>query len=164
MAQMNEADPFHIPDVRASASGPPFALVHPAVVLALILTAWLHLVAHLPYRFCDVVLTVIGLIMGEVGRGALAPSMRFSLTGCLSALGLEPRFRMYPTCPVCLEPHPDSIMLKSDARCEQCRGPLFKDDNTQSGRRGLGSNGKARKPLLRTPARSIIDQLADLVM
>ncbi|KAI0634504.1 hypothetical protein C8Q77DRAFT_1073071 [Trametes polyzona] len=109
MASLHHNDPFlstaSAPSTRWSA----WSISQPSAVLAMLLVVWLHLVAHLPYRFCDVTLAVINLILVEAGRGQLVP-----------------------------------------------RG---------EGRRGRSRKGKKRaRPYLQTPAKSITQQLAELLL
>ncbi|EIW62028.1 uncharacterized protein TRAVEDRAFT_35446 [Trametes versicolor FP-101664 SS1] len=138
-------------------------MTHPSVVLAMILVAWLHLAAHLPFRFCDVVLSVIGYILVDAGQANLTPLLRTSLTGCLSALRMDPAIRMYPTCPACLEPHPEAVTADGNACCCLCSHPLFKIDNSST-RHGQRRGKRARaQPYLQTPAKSIVEQLSTLL-
>lgn len=160
MAALTEDDPFFNLPVLAEARWSAFSLSHPAVVLALLLTAWLHLAAHLPFRFCDALLSIIGLILAEAGQGHLVPSLRSSLTGCLSTLRLGPSFKVYPTCPACLKPHPECVAAHADTCCTACGHPLFK---IEAARGRAGGGRKRAKPYLRTPAKSITEQLADLL-
>ncbi|KAI0833358.1 hypothetical protein BC628DRAFT_1498791 [Trametes gibbosa] len=223
MARVSDEDPFFA--VACSASAVQWTLLslgHPSVVLAMLLVTWLHLVAHLPYRFCDVALTVIGFILAEAGQGQVVTHLRTSLhqesgkfpsisrarlvsdarwmetgisirrctepdlrgsigsvrclkgrleifafpdvTGSLGALGLEPSFRCFPTCPACLEPHPDSIKASIDTGCSRCGTPLFKFDNSNPGRRGNRTERRRVKARLQTPAKSITEQLADMLL
>ncbi|KAI1787595.1 hypothetical protein LXA43DRAFT_1098130 [Ganoderma leucocontextum] len=53
---------------------------HPAVLLASILCASLHLLGHLPFRFCDVVLLFICHMFQELGRFDLIPGPVAHLT------------------------------------------------------------------------------------
>ncbi|OJT12651.1 hypothetical protein TRAPUB_10801 [Trametes pubescens] len=163
MASLDEVDPFFTPTMFADARWSAFSISHPSVVLAMLLAAWLHLSAHLPFRFCDALLSVIGLILAEAGQAHLVPFLRSSLTGCLSALRLDPSFKVYPTCPnsSCLEPHPECAAAHADTLCTACGHPLFKIE-TGHGRAGGGR--KQAKPHLRTPAKSITEQLADLLI
>lgn len=164
MARLSdECDPFFsspIANPRWSA----FSLTHPSAVLAMLLASWLHLAGHLPFRFCDVVLTVIGFILADAGQAPLAPLMHSSLSGCLSTLRLDPAFQIYPTCPQCLEPHPETAYV-TNACCSQCGHHLFATEPEDANRgRRQKRGGKRRKPLLRTPAKSITDQLAELLL
>ncbi|KAL1936999.1 hypothetical protein VTO73DRAFT_2039 [Trametes versicolor] len=161
MASLGEDDPFFSLPVLVDTRWSTFSLSHPSVVLAMLLAAWLHLSAHLPFRFCDALLSIIGLILAEAGQGHLVPDLRSSLSGCLAALRLEPSFKVYPTCPDCLEPHPECVAAHADTRCTACGHPLFKIETGRA--RGRGGKKRA-KPYLRTPAKSITEQLADLLV
>ncbi|KAI0323219.1 hypothetical protein GY45DRAFT_1410608 [Cubamyces sp. BRFM 1775] len=71
---------------------------------------------------------------------------------------------MYPTCPDCLEVYPESVKADMDARCAVCGHALFKIEETPPGRTSRRRGGRpGHKPYLRTPARSLAEQLADLV-
>ncbi|KAH9853892.1 hypothetical protein C2E23DRAFT_858962 [Lenzites betulinus] len=168
MAHVDDPDPFSIPlSFLAAARWSVWHSAHPSVVLAMMLTAWLHLCAHLPYRFCDVILTVIGFILAEAGQAHLVPQLRSSLHGCISALRLDPHIRLYPTCPQCLEPHPESVTANVNSRCSVCKHPLFKLESPipakgQWKRRRKGK--QLPKAYLSTPAKTITEQLADILL
>lgn len=126
----DDPDPFASPPTFSSTN--PAILVscwHPAVILATLLVSWLHLVGHLPFRFCDVVLNVIGYILGEVGQAAVARILPASLSGTLSVLSLETLLHSLPTCPECLEPHPESVFENARYQCAKCRTFLFTMDD-----------------------------------
>lgn len=86
MAHVEDADPFHMLLSIPNTSWSAWSMTHPSVVLAMILVTWLHLVAHFPFCFCDVVLSMIGYILVDAGQANLTPLLCTSLTGCLSAL------------------------------------------------------------------------------
>ncbi|KAI0349431.1 hypothetical protein OH77DRAFT_1580440 [Trametes cingulata] len=133
----------------------------------MLLASWLHLAAHLPFRFCDVVLTVIGYILAEAGQASLVPELRTSLSGCLSALRLDPHIKTYPTCPQCRKPFPEDMAEDLNARCTDCGHTLFKSEPaTNPSLRGQRQRGtwKSRKPYVRTPAKTITEQLVDLLL
>ncbi|KAI0628591.1 hypothetical protein C8Q77DRAFT_1162009 [Trametes polyzona] len=143
---------------------------HPSVLLAMLLAAWLHIIAHLPFRFCNVLLSVIGLILAEAGQGSLVPALRTSLSGCLSILRLEPSFKTYTTCTQCyyIEPHRTSLGAGNwrDA-CPECGHPLYRDESPPEpspGKVRKRSRKKDRTPKLCTPFKSIEEQLADLLL
>ncbi|PIL33759.1 hypothetical protein GSI_04384 [Ganoderma sinense ZZ0214-1] len=150
-------EPVHVeepvdPYLSTRPPRPPFSLVlcdwHPAVLLATILCAWLHLSGHLPFRFCDVVLTVIAQIFRELGHGTLIPSLRATLAGSLSSLQLNPQFQIFPTCPHCLKPHPESVYDDIKSKCFLCSTSLFTLDGN---------------PLLRFPYKSLTEQLTAIL-
>lgn len=163
MAHIEDPDPFHTRLVIRSTSWSAWSMTHPSIVLAMILVTWLHLAAHLPFRFCDVVLSVIGYILVDAGQAHLTPLLRTSLTGCLSALRMDPSIKMYPTCPSCLEPHPEAIAANADACCAVCGHPLFRLDNSNPRRARKRGKGTRARPYLQTPAKSIAEQLSTLL-
>ncbi|KAI1783783.1 hypothetical protein LXA43DRAFT_1067338 [Ganoderma leucocontextum] len=141
----------------------PFAalrLWHPATVLAALLVAWLHLSGHLPFRYCDTVLTVIGYILMLLGRKDLLAVLPGSLSGCFSALQVEPRFQIHPVCPACNRVFPLSMYANRLARCDRvlCKHALFRWQDT-SARSRRAQQGSAR-PVLQFPYKSIAEQLA----
>ncbi|KAI0363300.1 hypothetical protein BV20DRAFT_1058164 [Pilatotrama ljubarskyi] len=160
MAQLHVPDPFYSPQPFQIAARSAFELAHPAVVLAMLLVTWLHVSAHLPFRFCDVALTVIGYILAEAGQLSLVPLLRTSLRGCLSTLRLEPSFTMYPTCPNCLRPYP---VFPATSRCRDCDDLLFKEEMPRRSQGKKQGHRASAKPRLRTPAKTITEQLADLL-
>ncbi|OSD01435.1 hypothetical protein PYCCODRAFT_1425928 [Trametes coccinea BRFM310] len=165
LARMDEPDPFQSSPVLSKAAGSiSFSFAPPAIVLAMLLVSWLHLTAHLPFRFCDVILTVIGFILAETGQESLVPYLRSTLTSSLSLLQLEPHIHTYPTCPECLEVYPESITPDMHADCRVCGHPLFKPEEAAPGRsRKRRSNRPRYRPHLRTPAMSLTEQLAELL-
>ena len=174
MDHADDVDPFYHRPTFSVTSLANFRKWHPAVILATLLVSWLHLVGHLPFRFCDVTLTVIGYILAEVGQSVLVPYLPSSLTGSLSSLNLNPLFQSLPTCPACLEPHPESVYADPNACCSQCNTPLFtiEDDSTQGGDGLADSEPSGRrhssrrprwKPHLKTPYKSITEQLGDIL-
>ncbi|KAI0368950.1 hypothetical protein BV20DRAFT_998001, partial [Pilatotrama ljubarskyi] len=167
LARMHEPDPFFAPTpaARGNRLTTVCGEIHPALVLAMLLVAWLHITAHLPFKFCDVILTVIGYILAETGQNALVPLLHCTLTSCLATLRLDPQFSAYPTCPACLAVYPESISADVHARCSGCGHPLFKANSEGvSDRQRRKRGGKAAKAYLRTPAKSLAEQLAELVM
>ncbi|KAJ2976688.1 hypothetical protein NUW54_g11528 [Trametes sanguinea] len=165
MARLNDPDPFASSStVQSPSVSTVLKTGHPAVMLAMLLVAWLHIIAHLPFRFCDVVLTVIGYILAEAGQSSLVPAIRTTLTSCLSATQLEPRFCTYPTCPECLKVYPESVAEDPHACCTSCGHALFEvpSESPPRRKRRRARHAKA-KPLLRTPAKSLTEQLALLL-
>ncbi|KAI8982736.1 hypothetical protein BD414DRAFT_463611, partial [Trametes punicea] len=165
LARMDEPDPFQSsPVLRKAAGSTSFNFAPPPIVLAMLLVSWLHLAAHLPFRFCDVILTVIGFILAETGQESLVPYLRSTLTSSLSHLQLEPHIHTYPTCPECLEVYPESITPDMHAHCRVCGHPLFKLEETASRRSRKRRSDRARyRPHLRTPAMSLSEQLAEVL-
>ncbi|KAI0696122.1 hypothetical protein C8T65DRAFT_615545, partial [Cerioporus squamosus] len=169
MEHINDADPFCRTPIFSVGNLTKFRKWHPAVILATLLAAWLHLIGHLPFRFCDVVLSVIGYILAEVGQSALVPQLPSSLAGTLSSLNLEPLFQSLPTCPSCLEPHPESVYADPHARCNQCGTMLFtvEDDPGEDDCGGWAGSRRRRKrgwrPHLKTPYKSVTEQLGDVL-
>ncbi|KAL7278657.1 hypothetical protein ACG7TL_007658 [Trametes sanguinea] len=140
MARIDEPDPFASP---LPAPDPPIASTfksgHPVAILVMLLVTWLHLTAHLPFRFCDVVLTVIGFILAEAGQS-------------------------YPTCPDCLKVYPERVAEDVHASCLNCGRRLFKEEGGGPSRRRKCAADRAHaKPYLRTPAKSLTEQLALLL-
>ncbi|KAI0736044.1 hypothetical protein C8Q76DRAFT_297174 [Earliella scabrosa] len=127
------ADPF-AQDVNTSARNS-FSLSrcdwHPAVLLTCILAGWLHLAGHLPFRFCDVMLSVICHILRELGHSSLLSEMRVSLSGVLSSLHLNVPFQIFPCCPECRMVYPESVLLDLKATCTGCKTPLFTFEGNQ---------------------------------
>ncbi|CDO73026.1 hypothetical protein BN946_scf185007.g80 [Trametes cinnabarina] len=165
LGHMNDADPFAVKSI--SDNGHPhtssiFTLAHPVIVLFMLLVAWLHVAAHLPFRFCDVILTVFGYTLVELGHSSLVPSLRTTLTSCLALLRLEPRIRLYPTCPKCLAVHPEDVA--KDSECARCGHPLFKVEPTPRSRSNRRGDAKRYKPYLQTPAKTLSEQLAALLL
>ncbi|KAI0323379.1 hypothetical protein GY45DRAFT_1376365 [Cubamyces sp. BRFM 1775] len=167
MSRVLDPDPFATPSAScgASAHSPGFSISHPSVVLAMLVTVWLHVVAHLPYRFCDVLLAVFGFVLLETGHADLATTLRTSLSSCLTALRLEPSFKLYPTCPACRTPHPESVCENQDSCCTECGHPLFKiSEEPCPGLRHQRRRGRHAKPFIQTPAKSIAEQLGELLV
>ncbi|RDX43089.1 hypothetical protein OH76DRAFT_1361580 [Lentinus brumalis] len=166
MAEVESVDPFfRVPTFRGSNLGR-LRRWNPAVVLAMLLVAWLHLVGHLPFRFCDVVLTVIGYILAEAGQATLVPRFPSSLSGTLSSLNLDPMLQSLPTCPECLEPHPESVYADPHSRCIKCGTLLFtvEPDFEMDAARGRRSSRQRKwTPRLKTPYKSITEQLGDVL-
>ncbi|RDX39697.1 hypothetical protein OH76DRAFT_1490895 [Lentinus brumalis] len=169
MERMDEADPFFRPPTFNIGDLVKFRKWHPAVVLATLLVSWLHLVGHLPFRFCDVVLTVIGYILAEVGQSLLVPQIPSSLAGTLSSLNLEPQFQSLPTCPACLEPHPESVYTDPSACCNQCGTALFtvegdaEEEDAEGYTGGRRRRKRAWRPHLKTLYKSITEQLGEVL-
>ncbi|KAI0364659.1 hypothetical protein BV20DRAFT_955703 [Pilatotrama ljubarskyi] len=131
----------------------------------MLLVAWLHIAAHLPFKYCDVILTVVGYVLAETGQNTLVPLLHSTLTSCLATLRLEPSFHAYPTCPECLAVYPDSIAPDVNTRCSGCGHPLFKANSEDVHRRPRRRRGaKHPKAYLRTPAKSLTEQLGELLM
>ncbi|RDX44512.1 hypothetical protein OH76DRAFT_1096209 [Lentinus brumalis] len=153
-----ELDPFV---AASSKKGHPSLLLslshhHPAVLLAFILCAWLHLAGHLPFRFCDVVLVVICQIFRELGHSALIPEMHTTLAAVLNTLRLDVPFQIFPCCPECRLVHPESVLADPKAVCSNCATPLF----TFEGNWLRRSNPKRR---LSFPFKSLTEQLQALL-
>ncbi|KAH9853068.1 hypothetical protein C2E23DRAFT_917465 [Lenzites betulinus] len=118
------------------------SLGHPAVVLAMLLVSWLHLVAHLPYRFCNTALTVVGFILAEAGQSHLVPALRSSLA----------------------EPHPESVTANVNSCCCKCGVPLFKWESVPPGRPRNRAERRRAKAILVAPFKSITEQLAEILL
>ncbi|KAI0764182.1 hypothetical protein BD413DRAFT_494895 [Trametes elegans] len=162
MSRLDDHDPFHTAPMFDPSPTRTFEGSHPAVILAMLLVTWLHVIAHVPFRFCNAVLAVIRLILVECGHGALVPFVRASLAGCLSSLKLEPNIQLYPTCPSCLRPYPENI--PATAKCLDCGHALFHPDSENLGQRaGARRHRRPCKPFLRTPAKSLTEQLGLLL-
>ncbi|EJF59017.1 hypothetical protein DICSQDRAFT_14970, partial [Dichomitus squalens LYAD-421 SS1] len=133
-----------------------------AVFLASMLVSWLHLSGHLPFRYCDTVLTVIGYILMAVGQKDLLRTLLGSLGGAFSTLRLEPSFQILPVCPECHDVFPTSVPFADPlTRCRACRHPLFRPVlEAEQGRRGRRQKAK---PLLAFPFKSLVEQLATIL-
>ncbi|TFK47537.1 hypothetical protein OE88DRAFT_1714432 [Heliocybe sulcata] len=67
-----------------------------------ILVLWLHTQFHLLFRACNAIPVIIGLIFKAI-MPSLQHPMLTTLAGVISELDAEPKFRMLPVCPQCLE-------------------------------------------------------------
>lgn len=103
---------------------------HPAVFLATLLCASLHLVGHLPFRFCNVVLSVIGMIFCDLGAFMLAPALPTSLAQAMSALHLVNLF--LPSCPHCRFVCPEARSADRLATCPLCKRRMYSMDGKQT--------------------------------
>ncbi|KAL6307236.1 hypothetical protein BKA93DRAFT_926583 [Sparassis latifolia] len=160
-ADENIPDPFRYQPTPAHISAA-MQDVHPnrCVYLIYLLVLWLHTVFHLPFRACNVVLVIFGLILRSAGVVLSAP-MCESLTGVISVLDAEPTFQTLPVCPQCLEVFPASI--PDDATCTRCGLPLFVTEPTPAEQRSGRSTRRTRKPKLRFPCKSIEEQLTEIL-
>jgi len=154
----NHSDPFR-QEFEPANPFPPREAVHPdqGVYMVYVLAAWLHSQFHLPFRACNAMLVVFGLIIHAFGITLSAPILT-TLPSVLTKLGVEPTFRVLPVCPHCLEVYSDK---KTTApKCTVCGTDIFKTGPTQSGRARTEGN---RVPKLRFPIKSLASQLAEII-
>lgn len=134
---------------RSTARGP----VHHGLSILYMLVAWLHLQFHLPFRACNVILSVVPLIARAFG--ATVPAALTTLNGVLNAMDLEPNVRVYPVCPRCKEVYPEGDSTPSI--CVLCSTFMFKESQ------GPSTAKSDRVPLLRFPTMSIEEQLTTML-
>lgn len=154
----NSPDPFAAGHTKTQPP-PPQHQVHPdgGVYILYILVTWLHSQFHLPFRACNAILVVFGLILQSFGITTSMPVLA-TLPSVMERLGVEPTFRVLPVCPQCLEVYPEDPA--TGPKCTVCGTDLFKTGRTRGGK---DRASKAPVPDLRFPYKSIAAQLAEIV-
>lgn len=156
-----EDDPYQC-DPPASGTLPMPADVHPngAVYLVYLMVVWLHTRFKVPFRACNVILIICGVIL-SLSAINVFPPLYSTLETVLSAMAVEPAFVILPVCPMCKLPHPASTTSRD--LCMRCGGALFNTTPTVSQqRRGESARIKA-VPLLSFPYKPLEHQLIDLI-
>ncbi len=160
---LDEHDPFFQPPHHAQLI-PTAADIHPhpAVYLIYLLVVWLHTGTRckLPFRACNAVLVVLGVILSTCGV-ILDPPLCTSLATVLSRLDVEPEFEILPVCPRCIRPYPSSSL--GSALCTTCSSPLFNTSPTVSQQNHGKETRTTPLPLLRFPYDSLSQQLTALI-
>ncbi|RPD54017.1 hypothetical protein L227DRAFT_512414 [Lentinus tigrinus ALCF2SS1-6] len=126
--------------------------LHPGILTLCILCAWLHLVGHLPYQHCNVVLAVFRSILYDIGQFWLTSTIPATLASVLSTAHVNVDFHHLPVCPGCMRVFPESIYADMSAACPDCKHPLFNFDR----------DPKHGSPWLQFPCRTITEHLIDL--
>ncbi|TEB24213.1 hypothetical protein FA13DRAFT_1818064 [Coprinellus micaceus] len=158
--QENSPDPF----LTTTATTPPLPPPTPdevhlqsGIYLLYMLASWLHLQFHLPFRACNVLVTVVLTIIRSFAIAISEPAPLVTLLHIMARLDVEPAFDILPLCPQCLEVYPRSPDTPS--ACRKCSSPMFKP--TKSG--SLPSPDQLHTPLLQAPFMSIQSQLANIL-
>lgn len=149
-------------DPPATSALPMPADVHPngAVYLVYLMVVWLHSRFKVPFRACNVILTICAVIF-SLSAIDLSPPMFATLDTVLVAMAVEPIFYILPVCPQCKFPHPASTT--SGTVCLRCGGPLFDTTPTISQQRPGDTIRAKATPLLSFPYKRLEHQLIDFI-
>lgn len=130
------------------------------VYLVYLLVFWLHAQCHLPFRACAAVLTCVSIILSAAGV-ILDPPMYKTLPSVMSALNVDPTFRIAPVCPKCQAVYsPKSLPT---AACDKCKVPLYRSSPTRGQERTGRTTHEDPKPVLQFPYKSLEEQLATML-
>ena len=132
----------------------------PAVYLIYLTVLWLHTQCKLSFRACNTLLVIMSVILSTAAV-TIDPPLCTTLATIMSQLHADAQFQELPVCISCLKPFPATS--PGESVCDVCGTPLYNTQLTVVQQRG-GRTTRARpKPFLRSPYKSLEEQLIELV-
>jgi hypothetical protein len=154
----NIPDPFLVEETPLLRPPVSTERIHPmpGVFMIYMLVSWLHLQFHLPFRACNAILGIFGLIMHAFGV-VLNPPALSTLLSVMAKMELEPDFCILPVCPACLEVYPEGKQTPNI--CSRCNNFLYKARAPNA----CTNRSNPPTPLLRFPFKTLESQLVALL-
>ena len=133
-----------------------------------LLVVFLHLRLHLGVRACNFLLSVMKIILTQLGQLASHDPMPITIQTMMKHLHMEDTFTVFPLCPTCLRLYASNS--PGDRKCEVCLEPLYVKQTqslanlfTSPGTTCSTSKGRL-EPRLAMPISPLSSLLADFLM